>query len=75
MVKAKLFKNGRSQAVRLPKDFRFPGQEVYIKKIGEVVVLFSAHDPWGPLKKSLDMFTEDFMNQRHQPAVEAREEL
>jgi len=36
---AKLFKNGRSQAVRLPKDFRLPGSEVYIEKRGSVVIL------------------------------------
>jgi len=36
---AKLFKNGRSQAVRLPKEFRFPGEEVYIEKRGNNVLL------------------------------------
>lgn len=36
---AKLFKNGRSQAVRLPKDFRLPGEEVYIEKRGNLVIL------------------------------------
>ena len=36
---AKLFKHGRSQAVRLPKEFRFPGKEVRIKKVGNAVVL------------------------------------
>ena len=39
MDSAKLFYNGRSQAVRLPKEFRFEGEEVYIKKIGSAVVL------------------------------------
>ena len=39
MKTAKLFKNGQSQAVRLPKEFRFPGREVQIKKIGQAVVL------------------------------------
>ena len=36
---AKLFRNGRSQAVRLPKDFRFPGDEVRIRREGDAVVL------------------------------------
>lgn len=36
---AKLFKNGRSQAVRLPKQFRFPGDEVYVTRQGEKVIL------------------------------------
>jgi len=39
MSTAKLFMNGRSQAVRLPRDFRFEGEEVLIKKIGEMVML------------------------------------
>jgi len=37
--KAKLFANGRSQAVRLPKEFRFPGAEVFIERRGDDVVL------------------------------------
>jgi len=39
MKTAKLFKNGRSQAVRLPKEFRFSGDEVGIKKVGSTVLL------------------------------------
>ena len=38
MKTAKLFKNGQSQAVRLPKEFRITGSEVYIKKQGDVIV-------------------------------------
>jgi antitoxin VapB len=38
-VRAKLFQNGRSQAVRLPKAFRFPGNEVFIHREGDVVML------------------------------------
>jgi antitoxin VapB len=38
-VRAKLFQNGRSQAVRLPKAFRFPGSEVFIHREGDVVML------------------------------------
>jgi antitoxin VapB len=39
MATAKLFRNGRSQAVRLPKEFRFEGDEVSIRREGESVVL------------------------------------
>ena len=55
---AKLFKNGRSQAVRLPKEFRFEGTEVRIRKQGEKVIL-------EPVKRSKwpdgfwDIFTPD----------------
>ena len=46
MKKAKLFRNGGSQAVRLPKEFQFEGKEVFIKKIGNVTVLLPVDQPW-----------------------------
>jgi virulence-associated protein VagC len=39
MATAKLFRNGRSQAVRLPKEFRFEGEEVSIRREGDSVIL------------------------------------
>ena len=72
---AKLFINGRSQAVRLPKDLRFSGNDVFIKKIGKMVLLLPKNDPWSPLVKSLDQFTGDFMNSRNQPPQDSRENL
>lgn len=42
--RARLFRNGRSQAVRLPKEFRFPGEEVSVRREGEAVIL----EPIGP---------------------------
>ena len=44
MGTAKLFRNGRSQAVRLPKEFRFEGEEVSIRREGEAIIL----EPLGP---------------------------
>jgi antitoxin VapB len=75
MRTAKLFINDRSQAVRLPKDLRFLGNDVFIKKIGKMVVLLPKDDPWSPLVKSLDQFTDDFMNSRNQPPQDSRENL
>ena len=49
MQTAKLFKNGRSQAVRLPKEFRFEGEEVYVKRVPGGVVLLSKSDPWASI--------------------------
>lgn len=66
MQTAKLFTNGRSQAVRLPKECRFLGDDVFIKKIGNMVVLLPKDDPWSPLVNSLDQFTDDFMDSRDQ---------
>jgi antitoxin VapB len=73
MDTAKLFQNGRSQAVRLPKDYRFHGDKVYIKKLGNAVVLLPYHDAWQSLIDSLDRFSEDFMADRDQPGVQPRE--
>lgn len=63
MRTAKLFRNGRSQAVRLPKEYALPGEEVYVKKIDGLVVLIPKEaDPWWPLVKSLDKFSDDFLD-------------
>ncbi|MBN2124785.1 MAG: AbrB/MazE/SpoVT family DNA-binding domain-containing protein [Deltaproteobacteria bacterium] len=64
METAKIFINGRSQAVRLPKEFRFSGDDVFIKKVDKMVILFPKEDPWAPLVDSLDQFTDDFMDRR-----------
>ncbi len=70
---AKLFASGRSQAVRLPKECRFDGKEVYVRKLGELVILFPKSNPWDPLLQSLDEFTDDFMAKRVQPPQPSRE--
>ena len=75
MEMAKIFKNGKSQAVRLPKKFRFEGDEVYIKKIGDTVVLIPPHNPWESFLKSLDKFSEDFLPEREQPKLDKRKGL
>ena len=58
---AKIFSNGGSQAVRLPKNCRFDQDEVLVNRIGNVVILMPKNDPWAPMMQSLDMFTEDFL--------------
>jgi len=68
----RLFKNGGRQAVQLPKGFRFEGNEVYIKRIGEAVVLLPRARPWGSLIGSLEKFPEDFLESRDQPASSER---
>ncbi len=67
---AKLFKNGQSQAVRLPKEFRFENQdEVFIKKVEDGVMLLPKNDKnvWDHMFDKLDQFSNDFMNERVQP--------
>ena len=77
METAKLFKNGRSQAVRLPKKFSLPGEEVYIKKLNGVVMLIPKDEnPWKPLVDSLEKFSDDFFEfDRTQGILEKREEI
>jgi antitoxin VapB len=75
MKTAKLFKNGQSQAVRLPKEFRFEGDHVFIKKEGNIVLLIPENKGWEPLIKSLDKFSDDFMSERREPEPQEREEL
>lgn len=73
METAKVEKKGLEQVVSLPKDFQFKGTEVYIKRLGRMVVLIPKEDPWELLISSLDQFTDDFMADRSQPAMEERE--
>jgi len=73
---AKLFKNGSSQAVRLPKEFRIPGNEVKIFKKGNHVILEPLVTTWDTLFESLSEFPEDFMKDgRNQPGMQKRESL
>lgn len=65
MTKAKLFSNGRSQAVRLPKAFRFEGEEVSIRREGEAVILEpvkpKTEDEWAWLDKMPGEIDADFL--------------
>ncbi len=74
---AKLFQNGQSQAVRLPKEFRFENlKEVFIKKINGMVVLIPKENKtvWDTMFDNLDNFSDDFMQTRVQP-TQKRDEL
>lgn len=60
MKTAKVFKNGQSEAVRLPKEFRFETSEVYIHRIGSAVMLLPINHPWQNLIDSLETFSSDY---------------
>jgi antitoxin VapB len=77
MDTAKLFKNGRSQAVRLPKDYAMPGDEVYVRKINGIIMLIPKDlDPWKLFTESLEKFSDDFMNfKRDQGKYEKRDSV
>lgn len=75
METAKLFVNGNSQAVRLPKDYRFRGDEVVIKRMGNAVVLLPKDDPWKVMFDALAEFPENFVISREQPKIQEREPI
>jgi antitoxin VapB len=75
MERAKVFMNGQSQAVRLPKKLRFRGTEVYARKLGNAVVLLPIDDPWATLREGLELFSEDFMSERPVQPKQRRESL
>lgn len=70
---AKIFMNGQSQAVRLPKECRFEESEVLVKKIGDLVVLYPASSAFDLFENSLEKFPDDFMTSRNQPSPTDRE--
>ena len=76
METAKVFVNGASQAVRLPKQYRFVDDEVYVKKVGEIVYLLPKTSVWETFLNGLQRFTDDFMaDGRDQGTEETRESL
>ena len=76
MTTAKIFENGRSQAVRLPKEYRFDEDEVAISKVGDIVMLIPKTDKWESFLLAIEMFSDDFMSEgRCQPEVQRREDL
>ena len=72
---AKLFANGQSQAVRLPKEYRFEGEEIYVKKIGNTVMLFPKNSTWETFLNGLNNFSNDFMSNGRESTIEQEREL
>ena len=76
MQTARLFTNGRSQAVRLPKEYQFIGENVYIQRVGEAVILFPVDKEWEVFLHGLNSFSDDFMSEgRLQGIDQEREKL
>ena len=76
METAKIFENGRSQAVRLPKKFRFNSDEVVIQQLGEAVILVPKESVWQTFLEGLDSFTPDiFADGPDQGTQDERESL
>jgi antitoxin VapB len=78
MLTAKLFTNGKSQTVRLPKGYRFAGNEVGVARVGEMVVLYPKEKAWEIFAASepvTDDFCEAILEARQNDAQPPREML
>ena len=75
MTYAKLFQNGRSQAVRLPREFRFPGERVRVRRLGSGVLLEPVVDDLASWFAAMDRLNDEpFMPEgREQPPTPERE--
>lgn len=68
MLTAKVFQSGNSQAIRIPKEAHTEQDEFYIHRLGDGFVLFPTDDPWFPLRHSIGMIPDSFMEEREQPS-------
>ena len=75
METARLFQSGRSQAVRLPKEFRFTGTDVGVRHFGNGVLLLPLDNPWDTLEAALSAFEPCFVLAREQPPQQVRPEI
>ena len=76
METAKIFENGRSQAVRLPKKFRFNADEVIVQQLGDAVLLVPKESLWQTFMDGVYSFNSDiFEDGRDQGVQEDREDL
>jgi len=69
---AKIFRNGSSQAVRLPKAYRFEGEEVCIKRIGAAVLLYPPGAAWDLMAEAIGQADDDLLPSRDQPTQPQR---
>lgn len=75
MKKAKIFINGKSQAVRLPMEFRFKCNEVSVTKMGNALVLQPIADSWAMLFKNIKSISgedETFLKNRNDSITQKR---
>jgi antitoxin VapB len=61
------------QSIKIPDNFKINDDKVYLKKVGNALYIIPFHDPWQNLIDSVNEFSQDFMNDREQPATQTRE--
>ena len=62
MLTTKIFTNGNSQAIRIPKEYRFEDDEAIICKVGSAIILYQRKDRFAVLMESLNEFSDDFLS-------------
>ena len=72
---AKIFQTGRSQAVRVPKAFRFNSHEVAINSFGRGVLLLPIENPWDIMLEAIDEFEDGFQLERADQGEQSREDF
>ena len=72
MATAKVFMSGRSQAVRLPKEFRVSESELAITKVGRSLILTPMDPQWTDFFTMLQLFESDKPIERYQPQDQQR---
>lgn len=74
METAKIFENGKNQAVRLPKKFHFNADEVVVQQLGDAVLLVPKGSLWQTFMNGLNNFTDDFFKNGREPEVPTHRE-
>ena len=77
MLTAKVFENGRSQAIRIPKEYRFDkdADEVMVNKIGDILLILPKSSKWDSFMNAIDMFSPDFMEDGRADQMQERDKL
>ena len=70
---AKIFMNGRSQAVRLPKEYRFDTNEVYISRQGDKVIISAKEPSWDDFFDAESSFDDTFLTDRDDSLPQERD--
>ena len=75
LAEAKIFKNGQSQAVRLPKEFRMSGSSVFVKHMGNAVLLIPKDSVWDLMEEGLSEIDPEFSFSRDLGEEQVREQI
>ena len=74
MSTTRTFTTGRSQAVRIPKEYRLPDEEIFVNRVGNTITLTPISKLRESFVQGLEMFTEDFMEDGRPPQIAAERE-